>query len=122
MSLPADEFVEQVRLALGARNANDLTDKLGLGAARAQTVRRWLKGENEPDYGATMLMLKRVGWLQLPEDLAAAGPKDPLEAIAESVSQTLANQEVALAVLEELRDALVTGDTGQQAPPKRRGK
>jgi len=90
MSLTSAAFVERVRVALGARNANDLSDKLGLKSAGGQRVSRWLKGESQPDYEGMMAMLTRTGWLRLPEDDSGEQPApldDPLLALEAQIDQ-----------------------------------
>lgn len=63
----------------------------------ASRVGRWWRGENEPDYGATMLMLEKCGWLNMTADAPAAAPRsdDRLEQIAAAVAQ-IADAQAAL--------------------------
>jgi len=50
------------KLELGEKDAAKLATRLGFTAySSPQRVRRWLSGENEPDYEATLQLLDIVG-------------------------------------------------------------
>lgn len=53
------ELVALAMYRLGAKGPTDLADKIGMGERRApEKISRWLGGENEPSYPATLLLLK----------------------------------------------------------------
>jgi hypothetical protein len=58
MTLPAQELVRLAMYRLDAKGNSDLARMLGLGVHGDQRVRRWLDGENEPEYKATMKLLE----------------------------------------------------------------
>lgn len=71
---------------------------LGLeGDSRAQRVKRWRSGENEPDYEGTIKMLAAAGLLREEADLTAPPPANRLGRIEELL-------EVLLAEIRELRE------------------
>ena len=97
MSLPATEFVKTAMTALGYDgNPGGFSEELGLGAHGYQRVRRWLSGENEPDYEATVLIAEKCGWLHT--DGAQPSPGADLEA-ARRVAIRLADEAEQLAVI-----------------------
>ena len=107
--LSAAEFVERVRVALGAANANRLSDILGLGAAGGQRVARWLRGDNEPDYEAMMIMLAKTGWAKIPgaNDVAIAlQPGSPTNMALEILQRVENGDPVRRAELQQVADAV----------------
>lgn len=97
MPLPAPEFVRRVMQALNCEGPTDLVRILDLGPHGYPRVHRWLSGQNEPDYEATMLMLEKAGWLSLNRE-----PLDPdeeteiarqLRVAAEAIAAILARLE-----------------------------
>jgi hypothetical protein len=74
VTVSAQELVELAMVRTGAVGYTDLARKLGLGVHGDQRVRRWLEGENEPDYVATMALLGVIGALN--EDALKPRPKE----------------------------------------------
>ena len=62
--IAADELVKLAMNRRGLEKPSDLARALGLSAyASPRRVVRWIEGENEPDYKATMALLELVGAL-----------------------------------------------------------
>jgi hypothetical protein len=93
-----------VKSALGAKSNSDLARKLGLGHEAPQQIGRWLRGENEPNYSATMVMLERCGWLNMLQGVPAppADAPDHLEELRVGLARILENQDQGLATLDRL--------------------
>lgn len=69
--IAADELVRLAMKKLGCETPGELARKLDLRPYDSpKRVRRWLDGENEPDYEATMTILYRIGALALDNGLA----------------------------------------------------
>jgi len=67
--IAADELVRLAMKKLDCETPGELARKLGLSPYDSpKRVRRWLDGENEPDYEATMTILNRMGALALNHD------------------------------------------------------
>ena len=64
--IPAADLVRLAMERLGCATPGELARELGLEPYDSpKRVRRWLDGENEPDYKATMTILERIGALKL---------------------------------------------------------
>lgn len=62
----------EVAKALGVSTPTELAKAIKLeGYNSPQRVRRWMEGNNAPDYEGTMLMLEATGWLKIPKSRAA---------------------------------------------------
>lgn len=51
--------------ASGCKTPTQFAQRLDLGQWGAQKVKRWLEGENEPEYEATIALLELAGWLNV---------------------------------------------------------
>jgi hypothetical protein len=96
MALTAPELVAAAMKALDVDNPTDLAKAMGLGPWSPQKVKRWLRGENEPSYEATIALLEQAGWLRKSGAAAAvrdpAAPADPLARIAVAVAELAKTQ------------------------------
>jgi len=64
--IEADDLVRLAMDRLECETPGELARELGLEPYDSpKRVRRWLDGENEPDYKATMTILDRIGALDL---------------------------------------------------------
>jgi len=117
LRMDAAVFVRAVMRQLGCDGPTDLANRLSLGVNSPRRIKRWLDGENEPDYEATMLMLEAAGWLNMAADAqeAAASSPDHLEQIAGAVKAILANQ---AQILDRLPAASEQPARQRRAPPK----
>lgn len=123
MPLPAPELVRRVMEVLGCSGPTELARALDLDVHGYSRIYRWLHGENEPDYEATMLMLEKTGWLNLearPPALPEAPVDGRLEALAEAASEILANQREALTLLHETLGRHETQSSEPPGQPRRR--
>lgn len=121
MALTAPELVAAAMKARAVDNPTDLAKAMGLGPWSPQKIKRWLRGENEPSYEATIALLEVAGWL----NTAGAGeagshpgaPTDPQEAIAIALERLLEGQELALRALGvELTPGTSVDVARKQAP------
>ena len=64
--IEADDLVRLAMERLDCETTRQFARELGLeGYDSPKRVQRWLDGENEPDYKATMTILERIGALEL---------------------------------------------------------
>lgn len=105
MSVPRPEkFVSAVARELNASTPTDLARAIKLPGYNApQRVRRWMEGDNAPDYEGVMLMLEATGWFRLGAAVAGATP-DQAQAL-ETAAVAAALEE--LAELQERQDAVL---------------
>jgi gamma-glutamylcysteine synthetase len=106
---------------LDADTAADFAEAMGWKRGAERTVARWLSGVAKPSFGYVMEMVERAGLLETegasvvriePEgDLLAPEERRQLAANDESI---LANQDAAMKILEEIRDAVASGDGAER--------
>jgi transcriptional regulator with XRE-family HTH domain len=64
-NLLAPELVRLAMEATGSRTLSDLARALGLTSyAAPRNIRRWIEGETNPDYDATLRLLEAAGLLK----------------------------------------------------------
>lgn len=108
MAVPRpDNFVAAVARALNAATPTDLARAIKLPGYNApQRVRRWMEGDNAPDYEGVMLMLEATGWFRLRNTSDGASPIQApgldADALAAALEELVALQEREDAVLEQL--------------------
>lgn len=112
------ESKDLVALAMSARGIEtpaDLARALGLASySSPRRVKRWIEGENEPDYSSTVRLLDLAGMLRSEpgETGVAAGlpaledPRDLLAGLASVVAVSQSTNEAILERLERIELAL----------------
>ncbi|MCR4341990.1 MAG: hypothetical protein NUW01_19100 [Gemmatimonadaceae bacterium] len=63
--LPAEDLIAAVMAKLDAPNASQLADKLGMTRRNQdKTVARWIKGQTQPNYDHTLMLLSALDLLR----------------------------------------------------------
>lgn len=122
--MTGEAFVRGVMERLGVATAAALADAMGWPRGKERTVSRWLSGETNPSYANVMQMVERAGLLNNDGAAPAApvAPADPLAQLAANDETLLENQDAAMGLLTEIRDAVLRAPAGQRSAPKRRGR
>lgn len=102
--MEASQLVRLVMERMKVETAGQVAAGLGLrGYGAPKKVSRWLSGENEPDYEATLLLLRAAGLLrEKPTKLTAVSQRPDLEEAVVAVgdaSAALADEASRIAAL-----------------------
>lgn len=104
------------RLGIPADSDTRLARALGLdGYAAPQRVRRWRLGQNEPDFGSTLLLLEAAGLLRdeatSPPAASAHAAPDDLRTIIREELERAAEGPAIRGVLRDVLGELAPGGT-----------
>ncbi len=132
--LSGAELTRRAMQELNVETPTELARSLGLGYSGPRSVRRWLSGQNDPDYDTTWLLLAAAGLLRTQPaargragrkaDRQADGPPESLEAAVAALAKGLEFQTHQLqmhlerlqASFQELLERSTSETTPQTAP------
>jgi hypothetical protein len=106
MRMSAAELVRAAMTATGSSSPTELARAIGLqGYSSPRNIKRWLDGENDPDFHATLQLLEAAGMLAAPGEVESSSrPGRALddERLADALEQLADLQERQAAVLDAL--------------------
>lgn len=118
----AAKFVQAVMDHLGASSPAALAETMRWKRGVERTVSRWLAGAADPNYGYTMGMLRKCGWINMNGDAPASdqSDSDPPQPIAVTLRDLLSGQQIISRQLEQIEQRVEAALP--PAPSKRRSK
>lgn len=90
LDVRAHELVAGMIKSLGLTGPTPLARKAGLSFSGPDNIRRWLKGDHDPDFESTMALLSAAGWLK-EEEIQAAVAAVRAEAAAAAATKLRAS-------------------------------
>lgn len=126
--MTSEEFVRTVMERLDVQTAAELAEKMRWGRGAERTAARWLTGQSQPSFVYVIDMAERAGLL----NTSAVGiklepgddPRAPAdrEQLAANDAEILENQDIAMKILEAIRDAVVPPNEAARTAPRRSRK